>query len=159
MMTESQSRVLLIGYGNPGRLDDGLGPALAAAIEEMKIPGLTVDSDYQLTVEHAHEVSNHDVVIFADASVSAPDPFTFERLNPKRGMGIGTHSVEPHEVLALAHDLFQSEVEGYILAIRGHEFDEFAEQLSEKARANLQAALDFIVDVIRRRAFADSAHS
>ena len=46
-------KVLLIGYGNPGRLDDGLGPALAAAVEKLAIPGVTVDADYQLNVEDA----------------------------------------------------------------------------------------------------------
>jgi hydrogenase maturation protease len=28
-------RVLVIGYGNPGRQDDGLGPAAAAEIEKL----------------------------------------------------------------------------------------------------------------------------
>ncbi len=32
-------RILLIGYGNPGRGDDGLGPLLAARIEALAIPG------------------------------------------------------------------------------------------------------------------------
>lgn len=44
-------RILLIGYGNPGRGDDGLGPALAAAIEAMELPGVTVEADYQLMVD------------------------------------------------------------------------------------------------------------
>ena len=35
-------RTLLLGWGNPGRLDDGLGPALAETIERLALPGLTV---------------------------------------------------------------------------------------------------------------------
>ena len=46
-------RILVIGYGNPGRLDDGLGPAVASAMEEFNLPGVSVDSNYQLTVEDA----------------------------------------------------------------------------------------------------------
>ena len=34
--------MLLLGYGNPGRLDDGLGPALAAQVERLALPGVTV---------------------------------------------------------------------------------------------------------------------
>ena len=44
---------LLIGYGNPGRGDDGLGPAFARRIAARGLPGVTVEIDYQLTVDHA----------------------------------------------------------------------------------------------------------
>ena len=71
------AKVLVIGYGNPGRLDDGLGPALAAAIESAAPAGVTVDADYQLTVEDAAAVAEHDVVVFADAAVDGPEPFYF----------------------------------------------------------------------------------
>jgi len=33
----SVGKVLLIGFGNPGRLDDGLGPALAEIFEEKSL--------------------------------------------------------------------------------------------------------------------------
>jgi len=33
---------VLIGVGNPFRRDDGIGPALAAAISELALPGVTV---------------------------------------------------------------------------------------------------------------------
>ncbi|MCU0727503.1 MAG: hydrogenase maturation protease, partial [Planctomycetes bacterium] len=70
-------RVLLIGFGNPGRRDDGLGPAVAQAVEGWGIPGVTVESDYQLHVEDAAAVSEHDAVIFADAAAAGPEPFAF----------------------------------------------------------------------------------
>ena len=35
-MIAAPRNVLLIGFGNPGRLDDGLGPALAAEIERVR---------------------------------------------------------------------------------------------------------------------------
>ena len=47
------TRILVIGYGNPGRCDDGLGPALVARLESLRIPGLSVEVDYQLSIEHA----------------------------------------------------------------------------------------------------------
>ena len=78
----SASKVLLIGYGNPGRLDDGLGPALATAIEKLGIEGVTVDAAYQLSVEDAAAAAEHDIVVFADADVSGPEPFRFHRIEP-----------------------------------------------------------------------------
>jgi hypothetical protein len=72
-------RVLVIGYGNPGRADDGLGPALATALEALRIPGLTVESDYQLSIEHAAMAAEHDIVVFADADPLADGPFSLRR--------------------------------------------------------------------------------
>ena len=60
-------RRLLIGFGNPGRKDDGLGPMLARILERDGIAGLDVDSDYQLTVEDAEAVARYDEVVFADS--------------------------------------------------------------------------------------------
>ena len=69
----TDKRILLIGYGNPGRADDGLGPALADRIEALDLPGLTVESDYQLSIEHAALAAGHDIVIFADADGETED--------------------------------------------------------------------------------------
>ena len=38
------ARVLVIGYGNPGRWDDGLGPALAAELGGLGLPNVTTSS-------------------------------------------------------------------------------------------------------------------
>ncbi|MBM4370880.1 MAG: hydrogenase maturation protease [Deltaproteobacteria bacterium] len=137
--------VLVIGYGNPGRQDDGLGPALAAALEELGLEGVTVDSDYQLTVEDAALVARHDAVVFADAHVSCTAPFEVRRLHPGATDSFSTHHVSPEAVLALARELFGGEPRAFALGIRGYEFDGFGEVLSEAAQANLERALEFLV--------------
>jgi hydrogenase maturation protease len=140
---------LVIGFGNPGRRDDGLGPALAAWLEGRDIPGVTVDSDYQLTVEDAEAVARHEVVVFVDAAVGGSEPFYFRRTHPCGSPGFSSHSVEPGEVLALAGALFGARPEAYVLGIRGYAFNEFGEGLSERAAANLAAARDFMDRVLR----------
>lgn len=152
-MSENAPSILLIGYGNPGRLDDGLGPALAGAIAEHRIPGVAVDSNYQLTVEDAAAVAEHDVVIFADADTACPPPFRFEPLEPKADCSFSTHSIEPAAVLALARDLFGSRARGFILGIRGYEFNEYREALSDQAKLNLQAAVEYLQPRLDQRNF------
>jgi len=142
-------KFLLIGYGNPGRLDDGLGPALAEAIESLDLPGVTVDSDYQLTVEDAATVAEHDVVIFADATIEGDQPYFFKPIVPKATLSFTSHSVEPDALMALAIELFEANAKGYALGIRGYEFDEFEESLTPQARENLQKAIQFIVPVLK----------
>ena len=144
------TRVLLIGYGNPGRVDDGLGPALAEAVGAFSLPGLTVDSDYQLTVEDAAAIAEHDVVIFADASINGEEPFFFHVIIPKATLSFSSHSVEPEAVLAMAIELFGAKTKGYALGIRGYHFDEFGEKLSEKAHQNLNKAVEFIVPFLKK---------
>lgn len=156
-MSQGTHKVLLIGFGNPGRLDDGLGPALAALAEGLNLPGVTVESDYQLCLEDAEAVARHDVAIFADADVSGPEPFSFRRLEPAPSMSFSTHSLRPAAVLGLARQIFGAETEGYILSIRGYVYNEYEESLSERARANLVEAAAFIERVCRTGAFAQAA--
>jgi len=156
-MKQTAPDVLVIGYGNPGRLDDGLGPALARAVEALGLPGVTVDADYQLTVEDAAEVARHEVVVFADADTAGPEPFQVRRISAAAAhVGFSTHSVRPEDVLALAKELFRAEPRAYILGIRGYEFNAFGEALSEKARANLAAAVEYVRSAVREGMFRDA---
>ena len=154
-MNERPPTVLLLGYGNPGRLDDGLGPALAAQVEGLGLPGVTVDSDYQLCLEDAEAVARHDVVIFADAATSGAEPFSFQRVEPAFSLSFSTHSLQPQGVLGLAQQLFGARTEGYTLSIRGYAFNEYEESLTEQGRANLTAAVAFITRACRQRNFLE----
>jgi hydrogenase maturation protease len=155
-VTHALADVLVIGFGNPGRLDDGLGPELAKAVERQQLPGVTVDADYQLTVEDAAEVARHDVVIFADADVSGPEPFWVKRIHAGREhLSFTSHSVEPQDVLTLAKQLFHAEPEAYLLGVRGYEFNEFGERLSPQAQANLAEAIAFVNSAVRQGSFRE----
>jgi hydrogenase maturation protease len=142
-------RTLLIGYGNPGRGDDGLGPALADAVERVGLAGVTVETDYQLAAEHAVAVGEHDAVVFADAAVAGPEPWSFTRVEAKPDLPWSTHGLEPPALLALARHVSSREARAYLLALRGYVFDEFSEELSERARQNLTDAVVFLVAALR----------
>jgi hydrogenase maturation protease len=147
------SAVLLVGFGNPGRVDDGLGPAAAAAIERLGLAGVTVDADYQLTVEDSYAAAAHDVVVFVDAAARGPEPFEFRKLSPAPGASFSSHSIQPEGVLQLSSELFDRRPAAYLLAIRGYEFERLAEGLSPRAASNLDAALGFLAPVLEGRAF------
>ena len=143
-------RVLVIGYGNPGRCDDGIGPALAARVADLDLPGVRVESNYQLTVEDAQTVAEHDVVVFIDACLCSPSPFLLRRLEPRPGtLEFTTHSLEPEGVLGLARDVFGARTRGFALAVRGYAFHDFGEVLSREAQSNLDEALAFLTEALR----------
>jgi hydrogenase maturation protease len=148
-------RVLLIGYGNPGRIDDGLGPALAREVAALGLDGVTVEEAYQLAVEDAAAAAEHDVVVFADAAAAGPGPFRFTPVAPDGTVRFTTHSVSPGAVLAMAREHFDAEPRGWLLAIRGHEFDGFGEALSPRAAKNLAAAAHFVGEALAARRFEE----
>jgi len=155
-MSIDSGKVLILCYGNPGRLDDGLGAAFATKIKEQVPDGVTVEVDYLLAVEHASDIAEHNVVIFVDASVNGPEPFSFRRVEPRTIQSFSTHIAEPGNVLGLAAELFAAETQGYCLGIRGYEFEAFGETLSSKAEGNLAAALDFTVHILETGNFEDA---
>ncbi|MGB5401366.1 MAG: hydrogenase maturation protease [Thermoanaerobaculia bacterium] len=133
---------LILGLGNPGRGDDGLGPEFVRTISDRGLRGVATDSDYQLQVENAAEVARFRRVLFVDADRTGAEPFWLGRVQPRVGsLAFSTHSVSPAAVLGLARDLFQAEPEAWILGIRGYEFDEFEERLSDRAQENLEEAV------------------
>jgi len=76
-------KILVYGYGNPGRQDDALGVRLAENIEQWvqddHIENVEVDYNYQLNIEDSDRVSKSDIVIFADASIEEIDDFIFSK--------------------------------------------------------------------------------
>ncbi len=153
-------QTLMLGWGNEGRGDDGLGPALVRRLAARAPAGLEASSDYQLQVEDAYEVARYKRVIFVDADRSGPAPFSFRRLAPApSSLSFSTHSVTPGGLLALAGELFGGEPEAWLLGIRGYDFDRFEESLSPAARDNLAAAADFVASALEAREFNETSAS
>ncbi len=173
-------KILIYGIGNPGRQDDGLGALLVEEIQRASssgapIPGtdheFSFDANYQLNIEDAEAISRHDIVVFADASLGggadscspaaarnagagnarAPDdsPFRLYPIDPEPTASFSTHSVSPGGIVALCNQLYDAHPKAYMLAIRGYEW-EVNEPLSEGAETNLDAAVRFLMEALRR---------
>jgi hydrogenase maturation protease len=138
------SRTLVIGIGNPGRGDDGLGPALIELLRGSGLEGIALDANYQLNVEDALACSHFDTVIFIDASEAGDEPFAIAPLEPARDIAFTTHELSPASVLALCEDLYGRRPEAWLLAVRGFAW-ELGEGLSPRAAANLESAFAFLL--------------
>ena len=142
-------RTLVLGYGNPGRRDDGLGPACARTIAEQDLPAVQAETRYQLQIEDAARIADFDTVVFVDADRAGPDPFRLSRIGPRASAAFTTHSLAPEAVLALAEAHFGWRATAYLLAIRGEDFDGFGEVLSPRAVRNLRRAAACLTDLLR----------
>ncbi len=156
MKNNLKKSILVIGFGNPGRLDDGLGPVFAEKFSKFKLVNVEIDSDYQLVVDDAADIAKHDIVILVDAATKGREPFYFEKIIPEPAMSFSSHSVSPTALMAMVHDLFDAKTKGYLLGIRGYEFNEYCEKLSPKAISNMEEALLFIKKVVSENSFEES---
>jgi hydrogenase maturation protease len=136
-------RILVIGYGNPGRQDDGLGPAAVAAIERLGWANVTTVDNYQLVIEDAVEIAAHEVVWFVDATREGPAACALRRLSPHLDITFTSHLLKPETLLAIADQQFGALPEARLVSIRGYEFD-FLEGLSSRARGNLALAVKLL---------------
>lgn len=141
-------KVLVYGFGNPGRQDDALGNEMVNKIEawvkEHGIKNVETDSNYQLNVEDAEKISKKDVVIFVDASKEDIHEYRFDHLNSSsKKVEFTMHSVSPEYVLHVCKDLFKKEPRTCLMAIKGYEWD-FEEGLSDNAKLNLEQAFQFL---------------
>lgn len=101
-MTEVGIRkpVLVIGYGNDLRSDDGAGRWVADRVDAMDLPNVEVLSIMQLTPEIALDVVERRLVIFVDASVDA-DEVSVEDIEPKPDATVMTHHGDPASLLSI----------------------------------------------------------
>ncbi|MGB8957454.1 MAG: hydrogenase maturation protease [Candidatus Aminicenantales bacterium] len=137
------AKTLVLGIGNPGRGDDGLGAAAAEGLKKRRLRGVTCDANYQLNVEDALACAAQDVVIFVDAGRGLRQPFTFTTIEPDHRMPALSHALRPATVLALAAELYGKRPEARLLAIRGHDFS-VGEGLTRRAEGHLALALIFL---------------
>ncbi len=132
---------LIIGIGNTGRNDDGLGWTFTEKIEEMQLPNITCEYRYQLQIEDAQLVSQYETVFFADASHQAlPKGFEIKECSLVDHYYFTSHSQSPETILYLAKALYQKEPMAYTIAIAGQDWD-FENKLSETAKENLDNVL------------------
>ncbi len=137
----------MLGYGNPGRQDDAIGPDLAAGVEALGLPGVQVLSDFQLNIEHADHLARAGRAIFVDAAVEGEEPFSVRRLAPSPVIHFTTHALGPESMLAVCEDAFGRSPDAVLVAVRGYGF-EFADGLTAKAAANRARALEYILSLI-----------
>lgn len=151
--------ILLIGYGNTLRRDDGAGHVLAHMIaERWEQKGLRVITAHQLAPEFAQELADPEVsaVIFMDASVenTADDvaglPRRIDGVSDPgpTGRPVLGHHFPPEELLAYAKMLYDADIPAWLVTIPGTDFG-FGETLSDATAKRLPTFAEKVLDLLR----------
>lgn len=134
----------MLGYGNPYREDDGLGPILAGWVAEwLTSLGETVELwiGHQLLPELAEELSNCDLAIFCDASaLPLKEGFSLEEIDISSWDGLTLHSISPQWLLGLTKGLVGRAPKACLLSVEGESFD-FRDGLTPQCEERAKRAL------------------
>ncbi|HUN88629.1 MAG TPA: hydrogenase maturation protease [Terriglobales bacterium] len=120
--------ILVIGYGNPMRGDDGVGPVIAEELSKrLRDPDSKVQvvACHQLNPELAEPIAETRAVIFIDASADLkPGEVRVTAIAPDRfSPGAFVHSMKPSALLATASELFGQAPPAKSVGIGASSFD------------------------------------
>jgi hydrogenase maturation protease len=135
---EALPRILILGYGNPFRSDDGLGWHIAVQLfRSTSSPEIEVLPCLQLTPELAEPISRAERVLFLDSTrQGTPGQFQCQQVEPVAGAASFTHELSPAVLLSIARDLYGAYPQAYILTICGESF-ETGESLTPSVEASV----------------------
>ncbi len=140
----TEPRTLVLGIGNPGRQDDGLGAALVESLKALRLPRVTCMARYQLNLEDAKLCAGYDIVVFSDAAGDIVESFTLSPLDPSTYVPMSTHSFRPEAILAACETHYGQKPRAFLLAIRGYHWG-LEEGLSPQGTENLEVAREALL--------------
>ena len=153
------NRILLLGYGNPDRQDDGVAWHILRALT-VKL-GLPAPSSYedefpindrldfaftlQLTPEMSEDISAYERVCFVDAHTGhIPQPVRIIEVQSEFQRSPFTHHLTPQSLLAMCATIYSRQPKAALLSIRGYRFL-FNRELSPETAALVEPAVELIL--------------
>ncbi len=138
--------VIVLGYGNPFRMDDGVGPVGARAIAKwFEESGYEVTTwiGHQLLPEVVLELEGKDLAVFVDTTVEQhPEGFAIYEVLPSVATdGFNLHTCTPGWVKRIAIQMSIAMPKTIMVTISGTNFD-FGDSLSELCLERLNKALE-----------------
>ncbi len=146
-MKKSDNKTIILGIGNNGRQDDGLGWSFLDFLDD-EHSNIDLEYRYQLQIEDAELISTYDTVIFVDATKEyTKDGFYLNPCHPSEKYSFSTHALKPETVLYLSNKLYDHNPRASIFGIQGYDW-ELKIGLSEKGSVNLNKAKKYFKDKV-----------
>jgi hydrogenase maturation protease len=158
-------QLLLLGYGNPDREDDGVAWHILRALTTKL--GLSAPESYedefpehaeiefafylQLTPEMAEDVSAYDHVCFVDAHTgNIPEPVRLIDVQSEFQASPFTHHLTAQSLVSMCETIYGKKPDAALLSVLGHRFL-FSRQLSEETARLVPEAVELIWDWMKDR--------
>jgi len=169
LLARRSNRILIMGYGNPGRCDDGVGWYVAEKLEQIfhdsknlhpakqapenreippkQRPCIDVLTLHQLGIELIEDTKDFDVVVFIDAHIETNDDIKFTQVEADRQLSFTSHHLTPSMLLALTKIIYHKQPTVYLCSIKGRNFD-FGSVLSAETKASADVVINQISAMI-----------
>lgn len=142
--------LLVIGYGNTLRSDDGAGIRAVVRIKE-SIADVDAVALHDLSPELAETVASYDAVVFLDAGVGIATLQVSPLTGDIPADPVRSHMLTPVQVLALARSLYgRAPGTAILIQIPASSF-EFGETLSPTTAAAVEEAVAVVSEMARRQ--------
>ena len=151
-------KLLILGYGNPDREDDGVAWHILRALT--KKLGLSAPDSYedefpestqidfafhlQLTPEMAEDIAGYEYVCFIDAHTgNIPEPVRLINVESEFQNSPFTHHLTPQSLLSMCETIYKKRPDAALLSVLGHRFL-FTRELSEETASLVPQAVELI---------------
>ena len=158
-------KLLIIGYGNPDREDDGVAWHILRTLTEKL--GLESPDSYedefpefdliefafslQLTPEMAEDISAYEYVCFVDAHTgSIPEPVRLIKVDSEFQASPFTHHLTPQSLVSMCETIYRKKPDAALVSVLGYRFL-FSRQLSEETAKLVPQAVELIWEWMRAR--------
>ncbi len=145
MKKEDKNKNIILGIGNIGRQDDGLGWEFLDFLKKEDIPNTDLEYRYQLQIEDAELICHYDTVIFVDAvKDNLKQGFYYKICEPSDKFSFSTHALVPETILFLAKNIYDHSPKAFVLGINGYQWGLNC-GLSKKATENFNNAKNYFM--------------
>jgi hydrogenase maturation protease len=157
-------RIVVIGVGNEFRRDDGIGPAVAAAVDPLELAGVTVVVSGGEPVELMDAWADADLAIVVDALRCAPPtPGRIHRIRLESGLASVPGSASSHgfglpAAVGLAAALGRAPRQLVVFAVEAAEFGLGPDLSPPVSRAVPNVVRVVVAEIAAASADVTSAH-
>ncbi|MCS6862902.1 MAG: hydrogenase maturation protease [Abditibacteriales bacterium] len=147
--------VVIIGYGNPLRSDDGLGWRAAQQLAPM-LQGLDAEvvTCHQLTPELAETIRRASLVVFIDADGdSPPGKLSVRQVLPDPRLPDFTHHLTPATLLAYAEAMYGARPKAFAFSVSAESF-----AVGEELSPSVASALPRLVAEVQALVEEEAVH-
>jgi len=153
--------VLVVGYGNRLRTDDGLGwHAIEHLAKDPRVSGADLLWRHQLTPELAVDFAQASLVILVDASADVePGAVAVRLLEPAvpDDRTLMSHHIDPGSLLALAIELYDRAPPVYVVGVGPFSMDD-GDRISPALERVMPQVVDVVAEIVAYRGQAAHEH-
>jgi hydrogenase maturation protease len=143
--------ILILAIGNESRGDDAIAPLLLRRLATKHDGGqFEFIEDFQLQIEHAADLIGRELVLFVDAGMDTPSPYSFRRAVSSDDRALFSHAIAPEAVLATYGQVYrQTPPAAFVLCVRGERF-ELGEPPSTQAEMRMEQAMGLLQELLQK---------